>query len=234
MEDHDWDVPDPWEDRTDLHTFAMFYSPVCREILELVSALKPKLVGHAAPDAGAAERLQELARITEQVHAIARRRGDLDQEKGIAEANEFETRMKAQCATCGAERAVHIIGDAVHKEAGITNDFVRCTTCGTEFVNLMPHGWKNRIKWMEFLCTQLTTVRDDGLTWAEKVPDQPGVAVLVEQIAEMRRFHAEQAREERAQKLAEKKVDEQLVVLRDTLLLWGLQASGLAGRGGMS
>ena len=33
MEDHDWEVPDPWEERTDLHTFALFYSPVCRELL---------------------------------------------------------------------------------------------------------------------------------------------------------------------------------------------------------
>ncbi len=234
MEDHDWDVPDPWEYRKDLHTFAMYYSPVCREILELVSALKPKLAGPAVHDAGAAERLQELERITAQVHAIARRRADHDQEQGVAEAHEFLARMKAQCATCGGERDVHIIGDAVHKEAGITNDFVRCTTCGTEFVNLMPHGWKNRIKWMEYLCTQLTTVRDDGLTWAEKVPDQPGVAVLVEQIAVMRQLHADQAREERARKLAEKKVDKQLVVIRDSLLLWGLQASGLTGRGGLA
>ncbi|MEO8069241.1 MAG: hypothetical protein ABI599_16200 [Flavobacteriales bacterium] len=234
MEERDWEVPDAWDDREDLHAFAMYYNPVSREIIDLANGLAALLRKNGVHLADAAERLKELERIKEQVHAIAHRRQVRGQEEGKEEAEAFLDRLKAQCATCGIERDVHIIGDAVHKEAGITNDLVRCTTCNTEFVNLMPHGWENKIKWMEFLCTQLTTVRDDGLTWAEKVPDRPAVALLVEQIKAMRKMHAEQAREQRANKLAEGKVDEQLVVMRDALLLLHLQASGRAGGGGMA
>ena len=231
MEDIEWDK---LEDREDLPYFVIHYDPVSLEIIDLVNALSALWGRKGGAGADMGEHLKELDRIREQVHGCARQRMLRDQAESIEEAETFAERMKAQCATCSEERAVHLIGDAVHKEAGITNDLVRCTTCGTEFVNLMPYGWKNRIKWMEYLCTQLTTVRDDGLTWAEKVPDQPGIALLVEQIAMMRATHAEQAREKRAQKLAEKKVAEQLVVMRDTLLLWHLQASGLAGGGGMA
>lgn len=224
-------------ERTDLPFDGMFHNPVSLETLDLIEQLKALLQERKRKGLGTAEdaeQLAELERVADQVNSIARRRGLDDQERENEQGHEFMRRLKAECATCGAERDVHIIGEADHKEAGITNDYVRCTVCQTEFVNLMPHGMANKIKWMEYLCTQLTTVRADGLTWAEKVPDRAGITLLMDQIADMRERHAEQARKERAHDLTEAKVDAQLEVMRDTLVLRHLELSGMIGGGGVA
>ena len=109
-----------------------------------------------------------------------------------------------------------------------------CPECKTEFVSTIPITHADKLKWMEFLLLQLTTVRDDGLTWAEKVPDQRAVNLLVDRIADMRRSEAERATKQRTHELAMQKVDEQLEVMRDTLLLRKLQLSGFSSGAGLA
>lgn len=224
-------------EREDLPYDGMYHNPVSLGILDLIEKLESLLQERERKGQRTAEdamQMKELERTKEQVNEIAHRRGMESQEREHEKGLEFMSRLKAECPTCGAERDVHIIGEADHKEAGITNDYVRCTACKTEFVNLMPHGLENKIKWMEFLCAQLITVRDDGLTWAEKVPDKAGLNLMLDQIAEMRARHKQLAEEQRAHELAEAKVDEKLVAMRDTLLLRYLELSGMIGGGGLA
>jgi len=222
------------DEREDLPYFPENYTPAALEILDLVKELTAlqKRVGLPAEEMAAEQ--AEYARIVEQVHQSAYNRLNHDQEQGQLEGQEFHRRIHAKCETCGEERRVHIIGDAYHKEADVTNDLLQCPECKTEFVSTIPITHADKLKWMEFLLLQLTTVRDDGLTWAEKVPDQPAVNLLVDRIADMRRSEAERATKQRTHELAMRKVDEQLEVMRDTLLLRKLQLSGFSSGAGLA
>lgn len=228
------DVLGDTEDRG-LRTFVECYSAVGLEILDLVNVLKQSiqakaLRGEVYPEL--MERLTELDSMAELVHRETLMRAAYEQEMDQREGAEFMGRLKADCPTCGKETSVHIIGDAVHHEAKTTNDLVRCTVCSTEFVNPIPNSKADKLKWIEYLVQELTTVRDTGDTLAERVPDQDAIALLLEKVKEMRKERREEAERLRVRELAQAKVDANFEATRNLLLQWQLQMNGMVGRGG--
>jgi hypothetical protein len=223
------------DEREDLPSNVEYYSPAALEVVDLareISATLQQPERQALPDTAA--ELNECKLIEEQVHKHARYRRDADQEEENLKGHAFMARLRANCTTCGTERDVHLIGDAYHKEADVTNDLVRCTTCQAEFVNLVPISHADKLKWMEYQLTLLTTVREDGLTWAEKAPDQAAMHAMVAGIEAMRRIEAERATKQRTHELALQKVEDQLEVMRDILVRMQLRLSGFTAPGGMA
>ncbi|MBL0128869.1 MAG: hypothetical protein IPP83_15750 [Flavobacteriales bacterium] len=222
------------DEREDLPYFPENYTPAALEILDLVKELAAlqKRVGLPAEEMTTEQ--AEYARIVAQVHKCAGTRLFHEQDEDNLKGHEFLARLRAKCETCGEERDVHIIGDAYHKEADVTNDLLSCTVCKAEFVSTVPITHADKLKWLEFLLVQLTTVHDDGLTLGDRVPDQVALASLVDRIAEHRRTEAEHATKQRTHELAMQKVEEQLEVMRDTLLLRKLQLSGFSSGAGLA
>ncbi|MEZ4740527.1 MAG: hypothetical protein R2818_14485 [Flavobacteriales bacterium] len=218
-----------------LTTFAEYYTPVALEIIDLVILLKKDLNEKASrgeADPELTDRLVELDRIAELVHTVAERRCTSEQAEEQEKGEEFMERLKADCPTCGTETDVHLLGEVTHAVAKVTNDQVRCTVCRAEFVNPIPITTAHKLKWMEYLLQELTTVRDEGDTWAERVPDQAAIARLMKDVAKVRKVQQEDAERRRVRELAQAKVDANLEATRNMLLLWHLGTTGVAGPGG--
>lgn len=212
------------------------YTPVALEVLRLADEIAAAMRDRSRrgmADADDPARMNELERITELAHNGAARNAERAQEEAEAAAEDLEERRTVQCPQCKERRRMDIVGEAVHREAGVTNDQLRCTACGHAFTAPLPRTYSDKIKWLDFLFTTLTQVRPDGTTLAER-GDKAYAVALQKKVKESKAQFAALRQADRKQALDEEKVDHALLVVRDLLLSWRIGLSGLTGRGGVA
>lgn len=161
-----------------------YATPLTRETLELIKYHKRRIMdleqsGFADPEAK--QKLKFLDEFQENIHFY------LDGIKAIKDS-EIEKQAKllkfrkiAECEVCNAMQPVTIVREEKNEKLNVMCDIVVCDVCKTEFLNIMPNNFHDRIIFYEYLIKILSPVIEKESKKKKPNPDIKGFILIVEE-----------------------------------------------------